>query len=99
MRREFSEDLSSIVDSFLSRYTTTTGRRSQADRLSLLFRMTERTHPAQLTEADIFHYCQSGTANNTNRARIAACRVFLRWCRKHGYSTLDMEEELSDLRK
>lgn len=75
-----------------------------ARRVRQLFADTGRTHPSDLTVADIVRWVtgqSTGTtpANNTVRQRMATTRQFLAHCARQGVTVVDPSYDLAQLRK
>lgn len=81
----------------MSRYPNRVTARNGRGLLRELFRHSGRSHPSQLTEADVLAWATHGNpANNSVYTRLSKARTFLRWCQREGYVTQNVTEHLSD---
>ena len=66
-----------------------------------MFTACQVSHPSQLSETLLLRWIRGSpdAANNSVRVRGALVKVFLRWCQRRGYATLDLDDELATLRK
>jgi len=75
-----------LIAEFARRYSNALTRHQYVAELTALFAHSGRSHPAQLSEADVLTWCTSLTAdgrrpaNNTIRNRLSRVCTFLRWC-------------------
>ncbi len=89
--------LAAIIHAFCQRYPNAKTAYDYRSTLRRLFAHTRRTHPADLTEADLLDFCTAGDpANNTVYQRVAKVRTFLRWCQRTGLIDTNPADRLRD---
>jgi integrase len=85
-----------LITEFARRYANHNTRRQYEQELSDLFRVSGRSHPRQLSEADVLAWAgERRLANNTIRNRLSRCCTFLRWCVRVGEADAALVEALA----
>ncbi|MGD0982517.1 MAG: site-specific integrase [Acidimicrobiales bacterium] len=90
-------ELHELIEAFAGRYPNPRTARAHRRLIQELFRHAGRSHPNQLTEADLLTWATHGDpANNTVYDRLSKARTFLKWCQRNDYADHNVSDHLSD---